>query len=121
MSQVKRSNRFEFVLSDEELELFETNFKMSGLSSKAKFIRSLITTLKVPCKLDKYKLTELKRLVSAIGKQNGLLKIYVLEVALTDFYNNRVGEILEDNEKIKNEIKELIRNLELELGFIYGS
>lgn len=116
-----KSKRFYFRLSENENKLFEENFKITGLKSRGEFIRSLVTTYKAPCKLDKFKLAELRLLVSGLGRNNGLLKYHVIDLEFNEHNNEKIIELLKDVEKLKNRIKSLIENMELELGFVYGS
>ena len=113
MSQVKRNIRYEFILNEKENELFIQNFQISGLNSKAEFTRRLVTTYEVPCKLDFMKLNEVRNLAAGLGKNNGILKIYILEMSekeRTDFHINRIEQIIEENEELKKEIKSIIKN-----------
>ena len=108
--------KFIFRLSEKDRLLFEKNFFLSGVNSKAEYIRRLITNYEVPSKLDVAHINELRRLAGLFGKNTGLLKLHIS--SLDDISKKRIDMVIKDNEKLKKEIKGIISNLKNDLGIV---
>ena len=111
-----RKLKYVFRMNEKEQLLFNENFSKSGLVSKADFIRKLLINLQVPCRLDKIKLLKFEVLAPALGRNNGLLKLYIFDFDDKDprareYKENRINEIIEDNEKLKEEIRKLVKDI----------
>ncbi len=114
MSEDFKNKKFIFRLSEKDRLLFEKNFFLSGVNSKSEYIRRLITNYEVPSKLDVAHINELRRLAGLLGKNTGLLKLHIS--SLDDISKKRIDMIINDNEKLKKEIKGIISNLKNDLG-----
>ena len=109
MSKVKMV-RYHFRLSEEDNAIFEKNFQISGCKSKAQFIRSLIRYRKVISIFDDIKLNEIRRIVGALGKNNGLLKILICETE-HEYARKKIDYVIRDNEYLKKEIIEVVEKI----------
>lgn len=116
MSEDFRNKKFIFRLSEKDRLLFEKNFFLSGVKSKAEYIRRLITNYEVASKLDVKHINELRRLAALLGKNTGLLKLHIS--SLDNISKKRIDMIIRDNEKLKKEIKNIISYIENDLGIL---
>ena len=89
-----KNKKFIFRLSEKDRLLFEKNFFLSGVNSKAEYIRRLITNYEVPSKLDVAHINELRRLAGLFGKNTGLLKLHIS--SLDDISKKRIDTFLCD-------------------------
>ena len=94
MSEDFKNKKFIFRLSEKDRLLFEKNFFLSGVNSKAEYIRRLITNYEVPSKLDVAHINELRRLAGLFGKNTGLLKLHIS--SLDDISKKRIDTFLCD-------------------------
>ena len=117
MSEDFKNKKFIFRLSEKDRLLFEKNFFLSGVNSKAEYIRRLITNYEVPSKLDVAHINELRRLAGLFGKNTGLLKLHIS--SLDDISKKRIDMVIKNNEKLKKEIKGIISNLKNDLGIVW--
>ena len=117
MSEDFKNKKFIFRLSEKDRLLFENNFFLSGVNSKAEYIRRLITNYEVPSKLDVTYVNEIRRLVGLLGKNTGLLKLHIS--SLDDISKKRIDMIISDNENLKKEIKKIVAVLKNNLGIVW--
>lgn len=102
----KKVKRFELRLTPEEKEILKSKVEKIGYITQADYIRRLITDTDIPCYLDKVKLNEIRRLAGLLGKNTGLLKMYIME--LEEPNKKMIDKIISDNEKVKQEIRQLL-------------
>ncbi len=102
----KKVKRFELRLTPEEKEILKSKVEKIGYITQADYIRRLITDTDIPCYLDKVKLNEIRRLAGLLGRNTGLLKMYIME--LEEPNKKMIDKIIRDNEKVKQEIRQLL-------------
>lgn len=102
----KKVKRFELRLTPEEKEILKSKVEKIGYITQADYIRRLITDTDIPCYLDKVKLNEIRRLAGLLGRNTGLLKMYIME--LEEPNKKMIDKIISDNEKVKQEIRQLL-------------
>lgn len=105
----KKVKRFELRLTEEERELLKSKVEKVGYITQADFIRKLITDSQIHSNLDKVKLNEIRRLAGLLGKNTGLLKMYIMELEQPN--KKMIDKIINDNEKIKKEIKQILEQI----------
>lgn len=105
----KKVKRFELRLTEEERELLKSKVEKVGYITQADFIRKLITDSQIHSNLDRVKLNEIRRLAGLLGKNTGLLKMYIME--LDEPNKKMIDKIINDNEKIKKEIKQILEQI----------
>lgn len=105
----KKVKRFELRLTEEERELLKSKVEKVGYITQADFIRKLITDSQICSNLDKVKLNEIRRLAGLLGKYTGLLKMYIMELEQPN--KKMIDKIINDNEKIKKEIKQILEQI----------
>ena len=105
----KKVKRFELRLTPEEKEILKSKVEKIGYITQADYIRRLITDTDIPCYLDKVKLNEIRRLAGLLGRNTGLLKMYIMELEQPN--KKMIDKIISDNEKIKQDIKQLLAQI----------
>lgn len=105
----KKVKRFELRLTEEERELLKSKVEKVGYITQADFIRKLIRDSQIHSNLDKVKLNEIRRLAGLLGKNTGLLKMYIMELEQPN--KKMIDKIINDNEKIKKEIKQILEQI----------
>lgn len=105
----KKVKRFELRLTEEERELLKSKVEKVGYITQADFIRKLITDSQIYSNLDKVKLNEIRRLAGLLAKNTGLLKMYIMELEQPN--KKMIDKIINDNEKIKKEIKQILEQI----------
>ena len=105
----KKVKRFELRLTPEEKEILKSKVEKIGYITQADYIRRLITDTDIPCYLDKVKLNEIRRLAGLLGKNTGLLKMYIMELEQPN--KKMIDKIINDNEKIKKEIRQVLEQV----------
>lgn len=114
MSEENKNRKYIFRLSETDNKLFEKNFELTALSSKAEFVRKIITNQSISTKLDAVKLNEIRRLSGLLGKNTGILKMYIME--LDEVNKKSINQVINDNEKLKKEIRQLVMQIKTDLG-----
>ncbi len=104
----KKVKRFELRLT-EERELLKSKVEKVGYITQADFIRKLITDSQIHSNLDRVKLNDIRRLAGLLGKNTGLLKMYIME--LEEPNKKMIDKIISDNEKVKQEIKQILAQI----------
>lgn len=102
----KKDRWFKLRLSEEERELLKSKVEKVGYITQSDFIRKLITDSQIHSNLDKIKLNNIRRLAGLLGKNTGLLKMYIME--LEEPNKKMIDKIISDNEKVKQEIRQLL-------------
>lgn len=74
----KKVKRFELRLTEEERELLKSKVEKVGYITQADFIRKLITDNQIHSNLDRVKLNEIRHIAGLLGKNTGLLKMYII-------------------------------------------
>ncbi len=110
----KKDRWFKLRLTSEEREILKSKVEKIGYITQSDYIRRLITDTEIPCYLDKVKLNEIRRLAGLLGKNTGLLKLHI--TSLDDISKKRIDMIINDNEKVKKDIKDMLEILKKELG-----
>lgn len=105
----KKVKRFELRLTEEERELLKSKVEKVGYITQADFIRKLITDSQIHSNLDKVKLNEIRRLAGLLGKNTGLLKMYIME--LDEPNKKMIDKIISDNERLKKEIRQVLAQI----------
>ncbi len=105
----KKVKRFELRLTEEERELLKSKVEKVGYITQADFIRKLITDSQIHSNLDRVKLNDIRRLAGLLGKNTGLLKMYIME--LEEPNKKMIDKIISDNEKVKQEIKQILAQI----------
>lgn len=105
----KKDKWFKLRLTPEEKELLKSKVEKIGYITQSDYIRRLITDTDIPCYLDKVKLNEIRRLAGLLGKNTGLLKMYIME--LEEPNKKMIDKIISDNEKVKQEIKQILAQI----------
>ena len=105
----KKVKRFELRLTPEEKEILKSKVEKIGYITQADYIRRLITDTDIPCYLDKVKLNEIRRLAGLLGKNTGLLKMYIID--LEQPIKKMIDKIISDNERIKQDIKQVLEQV----------
>ena len=105
----KKDKWFKLRLTEEERELLKSKVEKVGYITQADFIRKLITDSQIHSNLDRVKLNEIRRLAGLLGKNTGLLKMYIME--LDEPNKKMIDKIINDNEKIKKEIKQILEQI----------
>ena len=98
----KKDRWFKLRLSEAERELLKSKVEKVGYITQSDFIRKLITDSQIHSNLDKIKLNNIRRLAGLLGKNTGLLKMYIME--LEEPNKKMIDKIISDNEKVKQEI-----------------
>lgn len=102
----KKDRWFKLRLSEEERELLKSKVEKVGYITQSDFIRKLITDSQIHSNLDKIKLNDIRRFAGLLGKNTGLLKMYIME--LEEPNKKMIDKIISDNEKVKQEIRQLL-------------
>ncbi len=102
----KKDRWFKLRLSEAERELLKSKVEKVGYITQSDFIRKLITDSQIHSNLDKIKLNNIRRLAGLLGKNTGLLKMYIME--LEEPNKKMIDKIISDNEKVKQEIRQLL-------------
>ena len=105
----KKDKWFKLRLSEEERELLKSKVEKVGYITQSDYIRKLITDSQIHSNLDKVKLNEIRRLAGLLGKNTGLLKMYVLE--LDEPNKKMIDKIISDNERLKKEIRQVLAQI----------
>lgn len=105
----KKDKWFKLRLTPEEKELLKSKVEKIGYITQSDYIRRLITYTDIPCYLDKVKLNEIRRLAGLLGRNTGLLKMYIME--LEEPNKKMIDKIINDNEKIKKEIRQILEQI----------
>ncbi len=105
----KKDKWFKLRLTPEEKELLKSKVEKIGYITQSDYIRRLITDTDIPCYLDKVKLNEIRRLAGLLGRNTGLLKMYIME--LEEPNKKMIDKIINDNEKIKKEIRQILEQI----------
>ena len=105
----KKVKRFELRLTEEERELLKSKVEKVGYITQADFIRKLITDSQIHSNLDRVKLNEIRRLAGLLGKNTGLLKMYIME--LDEPNKKMIDKIISDNERLKKEIRQVLAQI----------
>ncbi len=105
----KKYKWFKLRLTPEEKELLKSKVEKIGYITQSDYIRRLITDTDIPCYLDKVKLNEIRRLAGLLGRNTGLLKMYIME--LEEPNKKMIDKIINDNEKVKQEIKQILAQI----------
>ena len=105
----KKDKWFKLRLTAEDRKLLKSKVEKVGYITQSDYIRRLITDSKIHSNLDKVKLNDIRRLAGLLGKNNGLLKMYIME--LKEPNKKMVDKIINDNESIKKEIKYLLEQI----------
>ncbi len=105
----KKDRWFKLRLSEEERELLKSKVEKVGYITQSDFIRKLITDSQIHSNLDKIKLNDIRRLAGLLGKNTGLLKMYIME--LEEPNKKMIDKIISDNEKIKQDIKQVLAQI----------
>ena len=105
----KKDRWFKLRLSEEERELLKSKVENVGYITQSDFIRKLITDSQIHSNLDKIKLNDIRRLAGLLGKNTGLLKMYIME--LEEPNKKMIDKIISDNEKIKQDIKQVLAQI----------
>ena len=105
----KKDRRFELRLTEEEMELLKSKVEKVGYITQSDYIRRLITDSKIQSNLDKVKLNDIRRFAGLLGKNTGLLKMYIMELEQPN--KKMIDKIINDNEKIKKEIKQVLAQI----------
>ena len=105
----KKVKRFELRLTPEEKEILKSKVEKIGYITQADYIRRLITDTDIPCYLDKVKLNEIRRLAGLLGKNTGLLKMYIIDLEQPN--KKMIDKIISDNERIKQDIKQVLEQV----------
>ena len=107
---LKRKDKwFKLRLTPEEKELLKSKVEKVGYITQSDYIRRLITDVEIPCYLDKVKLNDIRRLAGLLGKNTGLLKMYIME--LEEPNKKMIDKIINNNEKIKKEIRQILEQI----------
>lgn len=105
----KKDRWFKLRLSEEERELLKSKVEKVGYITQSDFIRKLITDSQIHSNLDKIKLNDIRRLAGLLGKNTGLLKMYIMELEQPN--KKMINKIINDNEKIKKEIRQILEQI----------
>ena len=105
----KKDKWFKLRLTPEEKELLKSKVEKVGYITQSDYIRRLITDAEIPCYLDKVKLNDISRLAGLLGKNTGLLKMYIME--LEEPNKKMIDKIINNNEKIKKEIRQILEQI----------
>ncbi len=105
----KKDKWFKLRLTPEEKELLKSKVEKIGYITQSDYIRRLITDTDIPYYLDKVKLNEIRRLAGLLGRNTGLLKMYIME--LEEPNKKMIDKIINDNEKIKKEIRQILEQI----------
>lgn len=105
----KKDKWFKLRLTPEEKEILKSKVEKVGYITQSDYIRRLITDVEIPCYLDKVKLNDIRRLTGLLGKNTGLLKMYIMELEQPN--KKMIDKIINDNEKIKKEIKQILEQI----------
>lgn len=105
----KKVKRFELRLTPEEKEILKSKVEKIGYITQSDYIRRLITDTDIPCYLDKVKLNEIRRLAGLLGRNTGLLKMYIIDLEQPN--KKMIDKIISDNEKIKQDIKQVLAQI----------
>lgn len=105
----KKVKRFELRLTPEEKEILKSKVEKIGYITQSDYIRHLITDVEIPCYLDKVKLNDIRRLAGLLGKNTGLLKMYIMELEQPN--KKMIDKIISDNERIKQDIKQVLEHI----------
>ena len=105
----KKVKRFELRLTPEEKEILKSKVEKIGYITQADYIRRLITDTDIPCYLDKVKLNEIRRLAGLLGRNTGLLKMYIIDLEQPN--KKMIDKIISDNERIKQDIKQVLEQV----------
>ena len=105
----KKDKWFKLRLTPEEKELLKSKVEKVGYITQSDYIRRLITDVEIPCYLDKVKLNDIRRLAGLLGKNTGLLKMYIME--LEEPNKKMIDKIINNNEKIKKEIRQILEQI----------
>ena len=105
----KKDRWFKLRLSEEERELLKSKVEKVGYITQSDFIRKLITDSQIHSNLDKIKLNDIRRLAGLLGKNTGLLKMYIMELEQPN--KKMIDKIINDNEKIKKEIRQILEQI----------
>lgn len=110
----KKDRWFKLRLSEEERELLKSKVEKVGYITQSDYIRRLITDSKIHSNLDKVKLNDIRRLAGLLGKNTGLLKMYIME--LEEPNKKMIDKIINDNEKIKQDIKQVLAQIKVKFN-----
>lgn len=105
----KKDKWFKLRLSEEERELLKSKVEKVGYITQSDYIRKLITDSQIHSNLDKVKLNEIRRLAGLLGKNTGLLKMYIME--LDEPNKKMIDKIISDNERLKKEIRQVLAQI----------
>lgn len=105
----KKDKWFKLRLTPEEKELLKSKVEKVGYITQSDYIRRLITDVEIPCYLDKVKLNDIRRPAGLLGKNTGLLKMYIME--LEEPNKKMIDKIINNNEKIKKEIRQILEQI----------
>lgn len=105
----KKDRWFKLRLTAEEKEILKSKVKKVGYITQSDYIRRLITDVEIPCYIDKVMLNEIRRLAGLLGKNTGLLKMYIMELEQPN--KKIIDKIINDNERLKNEIKQVLAQI----------
>lgn len=105
----KKDKWFKLRLTPEEKELLKSKVEKVGYITQSDYIRRLITDVEIPCYLDKVKLNDIRRLAGLLGKNTGLLKMYIMELEKPN--KKMIDKIINNNEKIKKEIRQILEQI----------
>ena len=105
----KKVKRFELRLTEEERELLKSKVEKVGYITQADFIRKLITDSQIHSNLDRVKLNEIRRLAGLLGRNTGILKMYIME--LEEPNKKMIDKIINDNENSKKEMSQIVEQI----------
>ena len=105
----KKDKWFKLRLTPEEKKLLKSKVEKIGYITQSDYIRRLITDTDIPCYLDKVKLNDIRRLAGLLGRNTGLLKMYIIDLEQPN--KKMIDKIINDNEKIKQDIKQLLAQI----------
>ncbi len=105
----KKDKWFKLRLTAEERELLKSKVEKVGYITQSDYVRRLITDSQIYSNLDNIKLNDIRRLAGLFGKNTGLLKMYIMELEQPN--KKMIDKIINDNEKIKNEIKQILAQI----------
>ena len=105
----KKDKWFKLRLSEEERELLKSKVEKVGYITQSDYIRKLITDSQIHSNLDRVKLNEIRRLAGLLGKNTGLLKMYIME--LDEPNKKMIDKIISDNERLKKEIRQVLAQI----------
>lgn len=105
----KKDKWFKLRLTAEDRKLLKSKVEKVGYITQSDYIRRLITDSKIHSNLDKVKLNDIRRLAGLLGKNNGLLKMYIMDLEQPN--KKMIDKIINDNEKIKKEIRQVLEQV----------